>query len=162
MMTTIETPLDSTSSTDLAADESSLPVTPVPGLSVYRDDLPVETTATELSPSQDLAMPLTWRGAKLHPFNSSRVSLFGQHRLAVGSPSLQLCLDDVDAFLADALRILWLCSHTPDDWAALRCSPSELQLVIDRWCDEAAFDSVAAVVLGMQIYAESRLPAPVN
>ena len=99
-----------------------------------------------------------WRGVKLHGFTSSREALFSQHRLAMGAPSLQACLDDLDAFLADAARILWLCHHTPDDWGVIRSSPVELQKHIDLWADDhiARAERYDAVSLAFRIYIDSR------
>ena len=99
-----------------------------------------------------------WRGKKLHGFTSSREALFSQHRLSMGAPSLQACLDDLDAFFADAARILWLCSHTPDDWSLIRSAPAELQKQIDLWGDDhiSRGERYDAVSLAFRIYADAR------
>jgi len=108
----------------------------------------------------------SWRGVKLLPFTSSREGLFSQHRVSMGAPDLQRCLSDLDGFFLDACRILWLCSHTPEDWAILRCSPVELQCAIDRWADEhiTTQESSAATLTAFKIYAAARTnehaPAP--
>ncbi len=99
-----------------------------------------------------------WAGKELHGFTSSRSNLFAQHRLAIGAPSLGACLDDVEAFEADAARILWLCSHTPADWSQLRVAPPALQCAIDNWADKAIppHKGLEASVLAMKIWNASR------
>jgi hypothetical protein len=99
-----------------------------------------------------------WHGKRLNPFSSSREALFAQLRLSMGAPELQRCLDDIDGFFADAARMLWICSHTSDDWGVLRCSPSDLQATIDKWCDEniAPYETSAATLIAYKIYAASR------
>lgn len=121
------------------------------------------TTAHEDSPAHEAARQAAfdsvfeWHGQRLQPFSSSREALFAQHRLSMGAPDLQRCLDDLDAFFADAARILWLCSHTEADWGILRCSPPQLQAAIDRWTDEhiPGHESAAATMIGFRIYAAS-------
>jgi hypothetical protein len=107
----------------------------------------------------------TWAGKELLPFSSSRKSLFLQHRLAMGAPDLFRCMKDLDAFLADASRILFLCSYHPtapitpdgDTWSRLRSDPYALQAVIDDWADAhiPAGSEAAATMTGYQIYSSS-------
>lgn len=56
----------------------------------------------------------SWHGRPLLPFSSSRKSLFLQHRLAMGAPELSKCMRDLDAFFADAVRLIFLCSYAPE------------------------------------------------
>jgi len=99
-----------------------------------------------------------WHGVELHPWTSSRDSLFAQHRLAIGAPSLDSCLGDLDAFTGDAHRILWLCSHTPADWSILRISPAALQNAVDAWADDhiPVRESLAASRLALDILTAAR------
>jgi len=99
-----------------------------------------------------------WHGIPLHPYSSSRESLFSQHRLSMGAPALQSCMEDMDAFAADAHRILWLCSHTPRDWSILRVDPAALQCAIDTWADQhiPLRESLAASTLALEIYFAAR------
>lgn len=107
-----------------------------------------------------------YRGRPLEPFSISRQSLFLQHRLAMGAPDLHACVNDLDAFFADACRILWLCSHTPEDWGILRSSPAALQGAIDLWSDKniTSAEVPEVTMLGVRIYSASRKnehePAP--
>lgn len=99
-----------------------------------------------------------WHGKKLLPWSSSRDSLFSQQRVAMGAPSLSACLEDTDAFVADAHRILWLCTHKPEDWSILRVSPAALQAAIDTWADEhiPIREAYLASTLALEIYFSSR------
>jgi len=140
--------------------ESTAPSSIAPPLSVYRDEAPIDPAGIDeasVGAIEAVDQGFYFRGMKLHPFNASRNALFSQHRLALGAPSLQLALNDVDGFAADAYRILWLCSHTPLDWSSLRCNPAKLQTVIDEWADKSPVtDAVTATLLGYQVYAASR------
>ena len=138
------------------AVEISPPSSTSPISDVYRDETSAFPVVHEPGAGPELKVGFIFRGVQLHPFNSSREALFSQFRLTVGAPPLQVCLDSVDGFLADAYRLLWFCSHTPADWADLRCKPVMLQAVIDQWADEPGGDSVVATFLAYQIYAASR------
>lgn len=98
-----------------------------------------------------------WHGTELHPYSSSRDALFHQLRTSMGAPDFQRTLDDLDAFFGDACRILWLCSHLPEDWSILRCSPAALQCAIDAWADEHIPNPEApsASLLALRIYTAS-------
>ena len=116
----------------------------------------------------------TWNGKSLLPFSSSRKSLFLQHRVSIGAPDLGAALKDLDGFLADAIRIIFLCSFAPTDplnsqghgWSRLRSDPFALQDVIDEWADTHIRPGTEHTVtlLGYQIYAASLVnqhePAP--
>jgi hypothetical protein len=127
-----------------------------------------------------------WRGVPLLPFSSSRKSLWLQLRVAMGAPRLNACLADHHAFIPDAARILFLCSHEPDapprppakrgepehqaqreGWATLRSEPAALQEEIDRWQDAhiaGIQEEIAAVDVAMNLYAAAYVnrhePAP--
>ena len=98
-----------------------------------------------------------WRGAPLHPFSIDRESLFSEVRLANGAPPIVKTSADFDGFLADALRILFICSHTKDDFRPLRRDPIAFQEAIDAWAVEnvARGEQSAAITLGIEIYVSS-------
>lgn len=96
-----------------------------------------------------------WNGELLEPYSISREALWLSQRLAVGAPPLSQCLADHDAFLGDALRILWLCSRKPGDWSRLRADPFAMQAAIDEWADENVRDPLAASTQAMRMYAAS-------
>lgn len=76
-----------------------------------------------------------WNGQELDAWTFGRESLFYQHRAAVGAPDIETALSDLDAFLADAARILWLCAHEPGDFRHLRAQPVLMQEAIDEWAE---------------------------
>jgi hypothetical protein len=78
-----------------------------------------------------------WNGQTLQPYTSSREVLFEILRGATNAPPLALTCQSIDAFFPDAIRILYLCSHTPDDWRHLRNTPQEWQEKIEEWADTA-------------------------
>lgn len=106
----------------------------------------------------------TWRGKVLEPFSISRESLFHQQRLGAGAPDFDQVLQAQgnDAFLADAVRILYLCSHTPEDWRAVRSSPMTMQEAIDEWAEEhvTVAERAEAVRVGIQIFNLAWKQAP--
>ena len=106
-----------------------------------------------------------FQGRTLLPFSSSRKSLWLQHRVAMGAPNLDATLKDLDAFYADALRILFLCSFQPDQpvndrtpsWTRLRADAWALQAAIDAWGESLHLEGTEheATVLAYRIYASS-------
>lgn len=76
-----------------------------------------------------------WKGRPLHPFSISRETLFLQLRCAAGAPGIYAAMIDGEAWYGDAVRLLWLCLHTADDWDPLRAEPLKLQRHIDDWAD---------------------------
>ena len=117
-----------------------------------------DDTTDERERQQAFDAEFEWHGKTLLPWSSSRDSLFSQQRLAMAAPSLAACLEDTDAFVADAHRILWLCSHTPQDWSVLRVSPAALQNAIDAWADEHVpiREAYLASSKALEIYLASR------
>lgn len=109
-----------------------------------------------------------WKGRVLHGFTSARRNLFYQLRTALGAPKLSMAMADGHAFVADAVRIIFLCWHRPDEvpeqpgvfegWETLRSDPAALQRVIDAWCDVhvPAADEMAASGLAMDIWLASQ------
>lgn len=76
-----------------------------------------------------------WRGKTLHGFSISREVLFLQLRVAVGAAPIYAAARDGEGWLPDAMRILWLCCHGPEDWGPLRAEPQRLQEEIERWAE---------------------------
>lgn len=136
---------------------------PVPKMpKVIRDEV---TPEDEREREQAFDASFRWGGRVLKPFSSSRKSLFLQQRVAMGAPDLGKCLADIDGFLADAARILFLCSHDPDEeienerdgWGVLRADSFRLQMVMDLWTDKhiPAGKEAEAVQLAYRIYAST-------
>jgi hypothetical protein len=79
----------------------------------------------------------TWQGKPLLPYTSSREVLFTQLRAAGGAPPLRESIASTDEFFPDAIRILYLCSHTPEDWREHRGNTGAWLEHIEAWADEA-------------------------
>lgn len=103
-----------------------------------------------------LAVP-EWHGVPLVPFSSGRESLFSMLRYLAVAPALETVVDDADAFFPDAIRILYLCSHQPEDWRALRRDPLLWQERIEAWADAAIplHQKGEALLLAMQILGDA-------
>ena len=72
---------------------------------------------------------------------------------------------DRDAFFGDAVRILYLCSHTPEDWRAYRGDLVAFQEhLIDPWGDEnlSTADEAELFILTLRIWnrAHENEPEP--
>jgi len=108
----------------------------------------------------------TWDGRELEPFSFARESVFYSLRRSMGSPTLAEINKDFTAFLADAARILWLCSVSKEEITALRSSPSVMQDVIDDWADAAIPPGTreSAAELALLIHNRSTVnhPSPVD
>lgn len=78
-----------------------------------------------------------WNDEPLLPFTMARKAFFLSWRTAMGSPSLALVFaGDADAFLADALRLIFLCSMKPEKLEGLRYDLRAMQAACDAWADE--------------------------
>jgi hypothetical protein len=123
---------------------------------VFRDTGEAETEVEPAveAPLVALSDGFSFRGIALKELTSSRQAIWTQHRLAVGAPPLELCVNDVNAFMADALRIVWLCSHDSAVWNGLRGNPAVLESAICEWADAVPGESAAEItLLGFRIYA---------
>jgi hypothetical protein len=141
--------------------------TPLPApAAAYRDEAPADEIAAEREREAAYSAQHEWAGKTLTPFSISRKACWLQHRLSMGAPDLRRCLADLDAFFADACRILWLCSVQPDEFAAVRSNPDRMQAVIDAWTDANIPEGqqAAATLTAFRIYsaavANRHIPAP--
>lgn len=93
----------------------------------------------------------TWHGKKLAPFAIDREGDWRAHRAALGAPELVKVFGE--AFLSDALRILFFCSHEPEQWLAAGDSIA-LEKRIRAWAAEniAAGEQSAATILAIEIF----------
>jgi len=96
-------------------------------------DLAAQTAREEAFSSEEP----TWLGQPLHPYSSGRESLFVQLRAAAGAPPLRDVIADTDSFFPDAIRILYLVSHRPEDWREHRGNVAGWLEQIEEWADGA-------------------------
>lgn len=100
-----------------------LPAPPPPAPIVIEDDPGQDQDHASRITHQEVsretafqAIPFTWHGVALAPFAIDRESDWLLHRALIGAPYLGLVFEHASAFLADARRILWFCSHDPSAW----------------------------------------------
>jgi hypothetical protein len=140
---------------------------PVMGDEVFRDE-GAEELEEERERERAFAMVHEWKGRPLRAFSISRKSCWLQQRLAMGAPDLRACLADLDGFLADAGRILWLCSVGPEEFAVARQDPVRMQTAVDGWMDEHIDpgEQAEATLVAFRVYsaavANRHIPAPVR
>lgn len=103
-------------------------------------------------------------GKKLHGFSISRDALW--HRLRAGWPALPPMSDDeyaeqpLEVAQPEAWIALFLCAHTPDDWAEYRHDTKRFIAKIESWIDNniaTREDQIDAVTLGLKIKRQARV-----
>ena len=154
MTTPINTVLpESSDSPTLPADASPGKIAPAPAILVDSSD----SDQDDESHQKAFDGTYRWQGEELLPWSFGRESLFYQLRNAVGAPDIDHALADRDAFLADAARVLWLCSHQHAEFRHLRGSPSLMQEAIEDWADVKIprGKRAAATLLALQIFDDS-------
>jgi len=147
---------ESSSAPELPEDPVSAPLDSAPVIT--RDDAP-EEASDDSARSAAFSEEPEFQGRAIKPWSFNREALFYQQRAAVGAPPLDAVLIDQDAFLADAARILWLCSHEPSAFRSLRSDPASMQEVIDAWADEniPPAHRLEASLVAMRIFENAAL-----
>ncbi len=84
----------------------------------------------------------SFRGVKLEPFSISREMVFLQLRTALGAPELGKAMENTISWWPDGVRLLWLCSHVPEDWELLRGEPLRLNGAIEEWAESQGLRAV--------------------
>ena len=99
----------------------------------------------------------TWVPVALHGYSSGREALFYKLRAADGALPLSKTLEQLTTFLADAIKILWLCSHEPADWRGLRGDLPAFLEAVESWgdCNVPRSKQVEAVNLALRIFNEA-------
>ena len=93
-----------------------------------------------------------WKDIALSPLAIDREAAWHLHRHLMGAPALSDIISDSLACTPDALRVLWFCSHAPEDWmtmggkgAAQRAHRIESR--INEWArDHVSGSEIAACV----------------
>ncbi len=97
-----------------------------------------------------------WRNKPLHAFSISRRAYFLTWRGTLNLPSLsQLLSSDTEAFLADALRLLFLCLTHDEELEDLRAGGfHEMQRACDAWANESVtIEDLPQIILnGLKIW----------
>ena len=104
-----------------------------------------------------------FNGKLLHGFSITRDALW--HRLRAGWPQLPALSDDdyanlpIEVTEPEAWITLFLCSHTPEDWADYRHDTKLFITKIETWIDAnitSREEQLDAITLGLKIRRQSR------
>ena len=110
------------------------------------------------------AEPDEWQGQPLQAYGSGRESLFTQIRAAAGAPPIRETVETTDAFFPDAIRVLYLCLHQPEEWREHRRDAAAWLEHIEAWADDAVplhlKAEACAVAMGIlsRAYANEHVP----
>ena len=101
----------------------------------------------------------TWLGRELFPWSIGREQLYFKLRAVSGTVPLALALQNAEAFLGDAMIVLYLCSHEPQAWRQLRSNLPLFLEAIEQWADTAIprLQQSQAVDLAIQIVNDAKL-----
>jgi hypothetical protein len=121
----------------------------------FEDDLldhQIEAQAAEERQSAVLTQH-AWNGRLLHPFSIRRETLYFRLRAVNDCLPLHVVRRHPEAFLSEAMIILWLCAHEPQDWQPLRGSNALMMAAIETWAEEniAREQQTQAVELALEI-----------
>lgn len=112
------------------------------------------------------APPFFWKETELAPLAISREADWLLHCQRIGLPTLDAVINEGDAFLAHAIRMIWFCAHRPSKWLAhwigwdSTVAPYKLDLEIREWADEQITpgdDAIAAIKLALAIHDRARI-----
>lgn len=99
-----------------------------------------------------------WEGRPLHPYSEARERLF--HRLSAADVPLPLSaeLRDLDAYASQAVKILYLCAHAPQEFRHLRGDTGAFLEAIDQWGEEHVprVKTIEAVTLALKIHNDAQ------
>jgi len=128
------------------------------GTAEFGDDLldeQIEQVAAEQRQAAVLAQH-TWNARPLHPFSIRRETLYFRLRAANDALPLSVVRRHPEAFLQDAMIILWLCAHEPADWTPMRARNDLLLETIETWAEESIrrAEQTDAIDLALQILRE--------
>lgn len=118
-------------------------------------DHAIEVQAAEERQAAVLAQH-AWNGRPLHPFTIRRETLYFRLRAANDALPLSVVRKHPEAFLQDAMIILWLCTHEPADWTPMRARNDLLLETIETWAEESIQrpQQTEAIDLALQILRE--------
>lgn len=142
----------------LPVDPSPSKIQPAPAIIIDEDP---SSDADDRELAYD-AQP-EWDGVVLRPWSFDREAVFYSQRRSMGAPPLDDVNDDISSFLADAARILWLCSHDRSEITALRSKPAVMQDVIDDWAELAIprGSRMEATLTALRIFNHGNIKKPI-
>lgn len=145
---------------DVAPKEDAPRLAPV----ILDDDGDTSSVAARGEQEREIAFaaaPFTWQGNGLLPFTFGRECDFLLHRALVNAPSLDLVINRPSAFLLDAARILYLCSHPSSEWTGKLGAPLDAAVLLWAETHIPPGTQNAAIELAQEIFERSRTNRPV-
>jgi len=130
-----------------------------PNPSTFDDDIVGQQLAEAAAAERQTAVLSShhWRGTTLHPFSIRRETLYFRLRALNDSLPIHLVRKHPESFLQEAIILLWLCLHTPEDWNPMRGNAALLMEQIEHWADThlQRADQMAAIELALQILSSA-------
>ena len=121
----------------------------------FEDDVIDQQLADAAAAERQTAVLTThaWQGTPLQPFSIRRETLYFRLRTLNDSLPIHLVRKHPESFLQEAIILLWLCLHTPEDWNPMRGNAALLMEQIEQWADEhlTRADQMPAIEIALQI-----------
>lgn len=154
-METTTIPDGSSKGLDLAREKE----TASPARVVFRDEVnPQAAEAAEKEREDAYHAVHEWGGKVLFPFSRGREDIW--HRLCAADvplpPGFDIS-DNLSSWNGHAAKLLFLCSHMPHEFVALRANTAAFLSVIDQWTEEAIPRGleIEAVNLALKIHNQA-------
>ena len=94
------------------------------------------------------------KGRKLAKFSPGRFMMFNHLRSGLGCNLIRYSIGDGGEFFPEAMRILFLCFHTPEELAVMDKNPNRMEAQVIAWADEvmSPADFADAELLALRIW----------
>jgi hypothetical protein len=98
-----------------------------------------------------------WHGKELYPWTIGREQQYFKLRAADTAVPLHVALRHPETFLGDAIKVLYLMHHLPEEWRALRMDIAAFVEAIDAWSEEniPRHEQSEAIDLALRVVNES-------
>jgi hypothetical protein len=102
---------------------------------------------------------LAWRGQPLKPWSIDREGLYFKLRVADGCLPMTQLRTHPEVFLSDAVKILYLCCHEPEEWHHLRTNHLAILRQSEAWAQANIPRNMQteAIGLAMQILSQATI-----
>ena len=127
---------------------------------VMREEIPQAVVDAEKARDDAYHAVHSWRGVVLKPFSRGREDLW--KRLCAADlplpPNFSI-RENLPAWTGHATKLLYLCSHDPEDFAHLRADTPAFLEAVDEWGDETISreDEIEAVILALKIHNDAHV-----
>lgn len=92
-----------------------------------------------------------WQEKPLEPFSIGREALYLQLRSMNAAVPLEVAVRHPESFLGDAILILFLCSHRPENLASVRHDFTAFFVAIDAWAEQNIPRRMATQAIGLAL-----------